>query len=332
MTRRRIKRETIIDLLKESHGYLSGTEMASLLGVTRAAVWKAIGLLKKDGYVIEALPAKGYLLVKSPDLCIADIKRIVSPETKKIGNDLFFYDSIPSTNMVAMELASKGCPDGTVVISDAQTAGKGRLGRSWISPPGKNLYLSIILRPALSPRDATALTLLAAVACTSAIRSATSLAASIKWPNDLIVGQRKLGGILTEIKADIDHIIYAIVGIGINVNLNAEDMPEEIKAIATSIFVETGGHFSRSDLAGAILLEFDKWYGHLLRKGKKVVADEWLTLSSTIGKRVRAAAVNQTFEGVAEGIDDDGLLILKLNDGTYHKMSAGDVSIVRTKS
>ena len=327
-----MKRETIIGLLKESSGYLSGAEMASLLGVTRAAVWKAIGLLKKDGYVIKSSPAKGYLLVKSPDLCLPDIKEIISPETKKIGNELCFYDSVPSTNMVAMDLASKGCPDGTVIIADAQTAGKGRLGRSWISPPGKNLYMSIVLRPGISPRDATALTLLAAVACTSAIRRSASIPASIKWPNDLLVGQRKMGGILTEIKADIDRIIYAIVGIGINVNLHPQDMPEEIKAIATSIFVETGGHFSRSELAGAIILDFDKWYGRLLTKGKAVIADEWLTMSSTIGERIRVAAVNQTFEGVAEGIDDDGLLILKLNDGTYLKLSAGDVTIVRTKS
>jgi BirA family biotin operon repressor/biotin-[acetyl-CoA-carboxylase] ligase len=191
--------------------------------------------------------------------------------------------------------------------------------------------MSIILRPEISPRDATSLTLLAAVACSSAIRRSASIPVSIKWPNDLTVGQRKMGGILTEIKADIDRINYAIVGIGINVNLTAEDIPEEIKSIATSIFIETGGHFSRSALAGAIILDFDMWYGLLLTKGKKVIADEWLTMSSTIGKCIRVAAGNQMFEGVAEGIDDEGLLIVKLNDRTYRKVSAGDVTIMRNK-
>jgi BirA family biotin operon repressor/biotin-[acetyl-CoA-carboxylase] ligase len=331
MTRERIKKETIISLLKESSGYVSGAKMALQLGVTRAAVWKTMVLLKKDGYVIESSPAKGYLLVESPDLCIADLKKNIAA-TKKIGHELFFYDSVPSTNMVAMELASQGCPDGTVVISDAQTAGKGRLGRSWSSPPGKNLYMSIVLRPGISPRDATALTLLAAVACASVLRRFASIPVSIKWPNDLIVGHRKMGGILTEIKADLDRINYAIVGIGININLTAEEMPQEIKAIATSIFIETGGHFSRSELAGALILNFDKWYRLLLTKGKKVITNEWLTMSSTIGKRIRVTAMNQTFEGVAEGIDDEGLLIVKLHEGTYRKVSAGDITMVRTNS
>jgi BirA family transcriptional regulator, biotin operon repressor / biotin---[acetyl-CoA-carboxylase] ligase len=281
--------------------------------------------------VIESLPAKGYLLVKSPDLCIPDLKKNIST-SKKIGHEIFLYDSVFSTNTVAMELASQGFPDGTVVIADAQTAGKGRLGRSWSSPPGKNLYMSIILRPGISPRDATALTLLGAVACASALRRSASVPVSIKWPNDLMIGHCKIGGILTEIRADLDHINYAIVGIGININLTDEDMTDDIKAIATSIFIETGGRFSRSELAGAIILDFDKWYGRLLTKGKNIIANEWLTMSSTIGKRIRVTAMNQTFEGVAEGIDDEGLLIVKLLDGMYRKVSAGDVTMVRTNS
>jgi BirA family biotin operon repressor/biotin-[acetyl-CoA-carboxylase] ligase len=147
-----------------------------------------------------------------------------------------------------------------------------------------------------------------------------------------MIGHCKIGGILTEIRADLDHINYAIVGIGININLTDEDMTDDIKAIATSIFIETGGRFSRSELAGAIILAFDKWYGRLLTKGKNILANEWLTMSSTIGKRIRVTAMNQTFEGVAEGIDDEGLLIVKLLDGMYRKVSAGDVTMVRTNS
>lgn len=332
MTRGKITREEIAGLLKQSDSYLSGADMASRLGVTRAAVWKAIGLLKKDGYVIESSPAKGYRLLRSPDLCIADLRNILSASTKIIGRELFLFDSVTSTNALAMELASQGCAEGVVVIAETQTAGKGRLGRSWISPAGKNLYMSIVLRPDISPRDATALTLLSAVACASALRKFSSFPVSIKWPNDLLAGEHKLGGILTEIKADIDRIAYAVVGIGINVNLTREEMPDEIKKIATSLLVETGEPSSRTELAAAVIGEFDRWYGLLLTKGKKIIIDEWLEMSSTIGKRVNVAVGTQIYEGVAEGIDDEGILIVRTSDGTYHKVSAGDVTMVRTKS
>ena len=331
MTQQRINLDIIAGFLKEGTGYVSGAEMASKLGTSRASVWKAVGLLKKEGYMIDSSPAKGYLLVKSPDLCIRDLKRMISGATERIGHELFFFDSVSSTNTVAMEGASRGCPDGTVMIADTQTAGKGRLGRSWSSPPGKNLYVSIILRPEISPRDATALTLLSAVACASAIRRSTPVSISIKWPNDLMAGQRKLGGILTEIKADIDRITYAVVGIGINVNLPSEDMPYEIKAIATSVMLETGESCSRTDLAAALIAEFDRWYGLLLTEGTAVIIDAWIGMSSTIGRQVLVAAANQSFEGVAEGVDDEGILIVKLADGTYRKVSAGDVTVIRTK-
>lgn len=330
LSRGKINKDDITGLLKENGGFLSGSYIASRLGVTRAAVWKAIGLLKIDGYIIESSPAKGYRLTRSPDLCIPDLRRILAPDTI-IGREILFLESVSSTNTVAMEMASKGCAEGTIVMAETQTAGKGRLGRIWISPPGRNLYLSIVLRPSISPRDATALTLLSAVACTSAIRRSTAVEATIKWPNDIIVGDRKLGGILTEIKADIDRITYAVVGIGINVNLTPADMPDEIKAIATSVIEQTGEPCSRTELAAEVIREFGKWYGLLMTKGKQVVIDEWLSLSSTIGKHVLVSAGNVLLEGSAEGIDDEGLLILKLADGTHRKISAGDVTILRAK-
>ena len=230
-----------------------------------------------------------------------------------------------------MEMAAQGCAEGTIVMAETQTTGKGRLGRSWISPAGKNLYMSIVLRPAMSPRDATALTLLSAVACASAIRSFSSVAVTIKWPNDIMVGDRKLGGILTEIKADIDRITHAVVGIGINVNLSIADMSDEIKDIATSVIDQTGEPSSRTELAGEVIKEFNKWYGLLMTRGKQVIIDEWLALSSTIGKLVLVSSGKVHLEGSAEGIDDEGLLILKLADGTYRKVSAGDVIITRAR-
>jgi BirA family biotin operon repressor/biotin-[acetyl-CoA-carboxylase] ligase len=331
LPRGRIHKSDIATLLSESREYISGADIASRIGVTRAAVWKTIGLLRKEGYQIESSPSKGYRLAGIPDLCIPELKRLLSSDML-IGREILFFDSVSSTNTVAMEMAANGCKEGTIVMADSQTGGKGRLGRSWISPPGKNLYASIVLRPSTPPRDATALTLLSAVAVASAIRRSTPIAATIKWPNDIIADGRKIGGILTEIKADMDSINYAVVGIGVNVNLAASDMPDEIKNIATSIINLTGEPFSRTTLSYEVIREFDKWYGLLMTKGKQIITDEWLSMSSTIGKWVRVSTGKTILEGFAEGIDDEGLLILKLPDGTYTKISAGDVTITGTRN
>lgn len=258
-----------------------------------------------------------------------EIRDAISGLTKIIGNEIIFFETINSTNTCAMELADKGYPEGTVIIADAQTEGKGRLERKWLSPQEKNLYMSIILRPVILPRDAAILTLMSAVACTSAIKRSSSVPASIKWPNDIMVSDRKLGGILTEIKADMDRIFHAVIGIGININLEAGDMPDEIKAIATSIKNETGDVLSRAEVAVEILREMDRWYSILLSNGKKPVIKEWLRLSSTIGKVVRVTIGDKVFTGIAENIDEEGMLMLKLPDNTVKKISAGDVTILR---
>lgn len=319
----------IIQLLKEKNDFVSGAEIAATLKVTRTAVWKRINILRGKGYTIEALPAKGYKLLKAPDLSIEEIRDTVSGCSKIIGKKVLFFDTINSTNTYAMELADMGYPEGTVIIADAQTSGKGRLGRKWLSPQGKNLYMSIILRPVILPRDAAMLTLMSAVACVTAIKRLSSVPASIKWPNDIMVSDRKLGGILTEMKADMDRIFHAVIGIGININLEASDMPDEIKAYATSIKNESGVAQSRTIVAIEIIKELDKWYNMLLISGKKPIADEWLKLSSTIGHAVKVTVGNNVFTGIAESIDDEGMLILKLPDNTLKKISAGDVTILR---
>ncbi|HMK61605.1 MAG TPA: biotin--[acetyl-CoA-carboxylase] ligase [Dissulfurispiraceae bacterium] len=330
MAKKKVRKEDIVQLLKESGGFLSGSGIASTLGVTRAAVWKTIVQLRKGGYLIDSFPAKGYCLLKSPDFCIQELRRTV-PSGNIIGREIFFFESTTSTNALGMELASNGCQEGTVVMADTQTGGKGRLGRCWMSPPGKNIYMSIVLRPSFSPRDATSLTLMSAVSCVSAIRRVTSVPATIKWPNDIMVKQLKLGGILTEIKADIDSIAYAVVGIGINVNLSPSEIPDDIRLIATSVMDQSGGLTSRTELAAAILEEIDKWYSRLVAKGKQAIIDEWISFSSTIGERVIVSTGSTILEGLAETVDDDGLLILKLDDGRYSKISAGDVKFARTK-
>jgi BirA family biotin operon repressor/biotin-[acetyl-CoA-carboxylase] ligase len=321
--------EHIIQLLKEKNDFVSGAEIANTLKITRTAVWKKINILRGKGYTIEALPAKGYKLLKSPDLSIEEIRDSISGRSMIIGREIIFFDTVNSTNTYAMELADMGYPDGTVIIADAQTGGKGRLGRKWLSPQGKNLYMSIILRPVILPRDAAILTLMSAVACASAIKQLSSVPTSIKWPNDIMVSDKKLGGILTEIKADMDRILHAVIGIGININLEAGDMPDEIKACATSIKNELGNAQSRTLIAIEIIKELERWYSILLNGGKKSVIEEWLKLSSTIGRAVKVTVGNNVFTGIAETIDEEGMLMLKLPDNTVKKISAGDVTILR---
>lgn len=328
----RIKNEDVIELLKSRAGFVSGAEIAEALGVTRAAIWKKIKLLIKTGYAIESSPAKGYKLLKSPEFSIEEIRKSLSVHSRTIGKQIIFFETVGSTNTAAMGFAEKGYPDGTVIIADAQTRGKGRLGRTWVSPPGKNLYMSVILKPEIPPTDATILTLMTAVACASAVKKLTSIPVSIKWPNDLIVGNKKLCGILTEIRADMDRISTAVIGIGININLETQDMPDDIKTLATSIKLETGEPQSRTVFAVEILKGIDKWYDVLIRLGKKIIIEEWLQLSSTIGQTVTVTTGNTVLTGIAEGIDNEGMLILKLPDASFKKISAGDLTVLRTAS
>lgn len=288
-----------------------------------------------------------------------------------IVSEIVFLEGIDSTNIFAMGLAEKGSPQGTVVIADSQTKGKGRLGRTWISPPEGNIYMSIILRPDLKPKDATLLTIMAGIACAIAIRNITGLHVKIKWPNDLMVSNRKLGGILTEMKSEPNSIIFAVIGIGINVNMKLKDFPPDVRAIATSIREELGkitplsipSHQGRgwrgdssldvggarkvpSPLAGGgkgegdlttqsrtiiiaeILKELEHWYEILIRDGRKPLLEEWKQLSSTLGRKVKVTVGKETFTGIAQDIDDEGMLILKLSSGVHKKISAGDLTML----
>jgi len=319
--------ENIIDLLKKNNDYYSGAKISAELGITRAAVWKKIIALRKKGFVIDAVPSKGYRLVKFPDLSEEYIKSGFKGE---LWEDIFVYDRVSSTNELAMSLATKDdLWTNTVIIADSQEKGKGRLGRVWISQPGKNIFMSILLRPELDTRDATMLTLLAAVSCAHAIKRVSSLPVLIKWPNDLILSGKKLGGILTEIRADIDKVNLAVVGIGINVNMVKKDFTEEIHSIATSIKEESGKYCSRNELVIEILRQFEHFYNILIKQGKRSLLDEWKTLSSTIGKNVKAVIGDETVIGFVEDIDDSGMLILKLRSGLLRQISAGDITLLR---
>ena len=317
----------IIKMFKEKDGFLSGEEMSKRLGITRAAVWKKIVALREKGYEIEGSTAKGYRLLKTPEFSVEELRTLIRGD---IGREIIFFESIGSTNTAALELAEKGAPHGTVVIADRQTKGKGRLGRTWVSPPKKNIYMSVILRPELEPKDATLLTIMTAVSCAKGVMKSTGLKAEIKWPNDLMISNKKLGGILTEMKSDPDGIVFAVIGIGINVNSKTKkDFPPDIQGIATSIKEELGKIQSRTFIIAEILKETEHWYRVLLTEGRKPLFDEWKRLSSTLGRKVRVTAGDNVFTGVAEDIDKGGMLILRLPSGMLKKISSGDVTMLR---
>jgi len=260
-----------------------------------------------------------------------EINKIISSKISEVGTEIVIYDEVESTNNIAYELIKKGYPSGTVVIADRQTKGKGRLGRKWISPEGKNLYMSIAIKPNITPKYATLITLTSAVACTTALRRYSEIPVIIKWPNDMLVDQKKVAGILTEMKIEGERIKAVVVGIGINVNMTEDDIPEEIKEIATSLRICKGEEFSRVMLASEIIKEFDKWYQLLEKKNRKTIIDRWMQLSGTIGKQVKIVLTDREIRAVAEAIDEEGRLIVRLPDGTYEKISAGDVTLLRDK-
>lgn len=240
-----------------------------------------------------------------------------------LGKKIILLDRVESTNDLAMELAEKGSPHGMVVIADSQSSGKGRLGRKWLSPSGANIYMSVILRPGIPPGDATLLTLLGSVSCALALKKLTGVDVSIKWPNDLMVYQKKLGGILLEMRSESDRILFAVAGIGINVNKT----PSRVRSFATSIFDETGRWHKRTPLIAGILDEISEEL-EALKGGSGPLLDKWRRLSSTLGKNVRVTAGKETFSGLAGDIDEKGRLIIKTRDGSLRTASSGDLTTV----
>ena len=287
--------------------------------------------------MIEGSTAKGCRLIKTPEFSVEELRALINPSRpplklrggeggvmsmeRIIGKEIIFHESLDSTNTLAMELAEKGLPHGTVVIADRQLKGKGRLGRTWFSPPQGNIYMSVIVRPEIEPKDATLLTIMSAISCARAIRNSTGLEVKIKWPNDLMVSERKLGGILTEMKSGQDRIVFAVIGIGINVT------PPLCPPLARGGW--GGKEISRTLIIAAILSELEKWFKVLIKGGRIQLINEWKKLSSTLGKKVKVVSGKDTSSGIAEDIDDEGMLILRLPSGGLKKISAGDVIMLR---
>lgn len=319
--------ELVLAFLAEAaDGFVSGEAISDKLGLSRAAVWKHVNALRGQGYRIEALPARGYRLVEIPDrLGVLEIGPLLN--THDLGQTLHCAEELPSTNDRAKELADEGASHGEVVIAEAQTAGRGRRGRAWSSPAGKNLYLSVVLRPALPPQRAPELTLVASVAACDACRQA-GVEAGIKWPNDVLAGGRKLAGILTELSAEPDQVHWVVLGIGVNLNARAEDFPEELRRIATSLSIERGQPVPRALFAAALLSSLEQWLDLHAAEGFAPIRAAWRERSVTLGHEVEVDGDGGPISGIAEDIDASGALLVRGASGIT-RVVAGDVRLVR---
>jgi len=317
--------EEILNLLKEhSLAFVSGEMIGHHLKMTRTAVWKRIRNLKTLGYIIEALPRVGYRLTQSPDLLLpSEIHPIL--RTKWMGKKIHYFETIDSTNSTAYQLALNGAREGEVVIGESQEKGRGRLGRQWVSPPFMNLYLSVILRPKIPPHQASLMTLMAAVATAHAIEQYSDLTPSIKWPNDLLFGKRKVAGLLNEIHSETDRIHFVILGMGVNLNMDEKGFPKEIRAKATSLKKETGRPVSRRVFVGLLLEQLERWYEIFLKKGGSSLIEAWKVRAQIEGKRVRLTSFGEVLTGRAVDIDSNGALILTTGDGERIRVVAGDI-------
>lgn len=319
-------RSNILAVLRSAGGaYVSGEEIAKALKVSRTAVWKHIHELRQAGYAIESHSRSGYCLRETPDLLLPnEIKNGL--ETKVLGWEIRYYKDVQSTNNAAKELAAQGAAEGTIVVSEAQNSGRGRLSRGWYSPAQKGIWFSVILRPAFLPQEAPKCTLLAAVAIVKAVKKVSGLAVGIKWPNDILHEGKKLVGILTEMSAEMDGINYIVIGAGINVNIGQTEFPEELAGIATSLSIVKGEKLSRVILLQAILAELEALYDQAQRQGFAPILAEWKKYSVTLGQEVNVIGIKETFSGTAVDIDSDGALLVRTAEET-RRVLAGDVSI-----
>ncbi|HET7753689.1 MAG TPA: biotin--[acetyl-CoA-carboxylase] ligase [Anaeromyxobacteraceae bacterium] len=321
--------EMVLAFLAEAGDeFVSGEAISDKLGLSRAAVWKHVNALRGQGYRIDAVPARGYRLVEIPDrLGALELKPLLS--THDLGQVLHCHEAVPSTNDVAKQLAEEGAGDGEVVIAESQTAGRGRRGRAWVSPPRKNLYLSAIIRPDLPPQRAPEVTLVASVAVCEAVRQA-GVDALIKWPNDVIVNGRKVAGILLEMAAEMDRVQWLVIGIGVNLNGGPGDLPDDLRDTATSVAVERGEPVPRALFAAALLGGLEAWLDRHAAEGFAPIRDAWRSLSGTLGREVRAWMPDGEITGVAEDIDESGALLVRGAAGLT-KIVAGEVQLLRSR-
>lgn len=314
----------ILDILLNADDFISGQEISEKLGVSRQAVWKSINALKEKGYEIQSVTNRGYRLVSSPNyLNESSLKTLL--HNKIIGKNLIVLDSVNSTNDYLKKLGNEGCENGTVVAAREQTRGKGRLGRTWQSKKDDGIAFSVLLRPNVAPSEVSAITPLAGLAVCKAIREYTKLDCVIKWPNDIIVGRKKLVGILTEMSAEFDAVEYVITGIGINVDHTS--FPEEIAFKATSLLLETGRHIDKNEFLACVLEHLENEFVKNNLELTPTALSEYTDLCATVGRSVTFQRGTRRISGMAVGVSEHGELKVMMSDGTICLVNSGEVTV-----
>ena len=321
-------RERILNLFRAApEHFLSGQEISRTLQISRAAVWKQVRALRELGFVIEARHAQGYRLVETPDLVFGgDLEARL--KTRVIGRRILVLREVDSTNLRARQLAEDAAAEGTVVVSDRQSAGRGRRGRRWESPSGVNLYCSVLLRPTLPVQQAPQLTFLSAVAVATTLQRVCGLEAHVKWPNDVLVGRAKIAGLLNEMNAETEQIHFVILGLGINLNMTAAQFPDGLSYPVTSALLETGQRIDRSVFLEHLLGELDRLYLELLQEGFTPIRRRWENLCRMMNARIRVDEGKEAREGTVVGIDALGALRLQDDEGRVQRVLAGDIRLL----
>ncbi|PPA71242.1 biotin--[acetyl-CoA-carboxylase] ligase [Jeotgalibacillus proteolyticus] len=322
----KIRESLLSSLSAHQETYVSGQQLAEETGCSRTAIWKHIEELRNEGFTIESKKKRGYRLLKTNDQ-LTENNLLLGMETKALGRTIVVMDSVDSTQKIAHTLAQDKAPEGTLVIAEEQRAGRGRMARVWHSPKGTGIWMSLLLRPSLPPQKAPQFTLITAVAVVQAIWDVCQLDVEIKWPNDLLLNNKKITGILTELQADSEQIHSLIIGIGMNVNQEKKDFPEELLSIATSLSIEKGEKISRSELVQRVMYHLERYYQIYLEKGFTPIKLLWESYAVSIGKYITARTLNGELTGVALGITDDGVLLLEDEKGTVHSIYSADIEI-----
>lgn len=317
----------ILKMLKEADDYISGQQLCEQFQVSRTAVWKVINQLKEEGYQVEAVRNKGYRIIESPDVMTREELSVqIGDATRWAGQEIVCFTETDSTNVRARKLGENGAAHGTLVVAEQQTAGRGRRGRGWESPAGSSIYMSLLLRPEFLPNKAPMLTIVMAYSVATALREQTGLDFRIKWPNDIVLNGKKVVGILTEMSTEIEYINHVVIGVGINVNTEA--FPEEICATATSIRLESGKTWRRAELIAAILRQFEVQYERFVKEEDLAYLREaYDAVLVNCNREVRILGEKDGYRAVALGIDDQGELLVRKEDGTVTSVYAGEVSV-----
>ncbi|MCC8046790.1 MAG: biotin--[acetyl-CoA-carboxylase] ligase [Clostridiales bacterium] len=320
-------KEKILSLLGENGEYVSGQALCKELGVSRTAIWKVINQLKEDGYEIESVAGRGYRILQRPD-CITAEEITSRLHTQWAARTVCFFEQIDSTNSEAKRQAEQGAGNGLLVVAEEQTQGKGRRGRSWMTPSGTAIAMSLLLRPGtdLHPDRAPMLTLVMGMAVAAACRDVCGVEAGIKWPNDVVAEGKKICGILTEMSCEVDYINYVVIGIGINTGIH--QFPPELEKTAVSLHTLMGNKPDRARLIAACMRKFELYYSRFMKtQDYSLLMDEYNTILAGKGGRVRVLAPGNEFEGISEGINPKGELLVRRDDGSAEAVFAGEVSV-----